>query len=139
MRSFILAVAVMFTLPFGAAQSDDTDQIDTLSKSCPKGVLFKSSESGIVVTVVRQGFGKAVFTEDKNLWQPATAAEILTKEGDHGFIYGPMRSYMFAVDSEALKDFKWRPAESDPNAFYTVRTDDGSETRFNLVDVGCAP
>ncbi|QKD02979.1 hypothetical protein EB235_16920 [Mesorhizobium loti R88b] len=129
----------MVALPIDAAQSDDMDQIDTSPKSCTKGVLFRSSESGIVVTVIRQGFGKAVFTEDKNLLQPATAAEILTKEGDHGFIYGPMRSYMFAVDSEALKDFNWRPAESDPNAFYTVRTDDGSETRFNLVDVGCAP
>lgn len=137
MRSLILAAMAVLALPFGAAQSED--QPGVLSKSCPKGVLFRTSESGIVVTVVRQGFGKAVFTQDKNLLQPATAAELVTKDGDHGFIYGPMRSYMFAVDPETLKDFTWRPAETEPDAFYTVRTDEGDETRFNLVDIGCAP
>ncbi|TPK96393.1 hypothetical protein FJ934_09610 [Mesorhizobium sp. B2-4-12] len=72
---------------------------------CPKGVLFKSLESGAIATVTRHGFGYAYFTMERDHLQPAVAAEILTKEGEHGFIYGPMRSYMFVVDPETLKDF----------------------------------
>jgi len=129
----------MLALLSGAARSDDLDQPETLSKNCPKGVLFKASGSGIVVTVLRQGHGKAVFTENKHRLQAATAAEILTKEGERGFIYGPMRSYMFAVDPEIVEDFEWRPAETELHAFYTVRTDDGTEALFTLHDIGCAP
>ena len=102
MRLLILAAMALLTLP-SAARPEDVDQPEALSKSCPKGVLFKELRSGIVVTVVRQGQGKAVFTEDKHRLQAATAAEILTKEGEHGFICGPMRSYMFAVDPGVVK------------------------------------
>ncbi|ESY06715.1 MULTISPECIES: hypothetical protein [unclassified Mesorhizobium] len=139
MRSLILAAMAVFALPFGAAQSDDVDKTDTLWQSCPKGVLFKELESGIVVTVIRQGSGKAAFTADKKLLQPATAAELVTKEGDHGFISGPMPSYMFAVGPDTVKNFNWRPAETYPDAFYTVRDDEGVEPLLNFVDVGCAP
>lgn len=139
MKSLILAVVALLALPFGSAQSDDLDQPEALSKSCPRGVLFKELTSGIVVTVVRQGHGKAVFTEDKHRLQAATAAEILTKEGEHGFICGPMRSYMFAVDPDVVKDFEWRPAETEYHAFYTLRDDDGNEALLNFVDIGCAP
>lgn len=77
---------------------------------------------------------------EKDQLQPATAAELKGKnESEHAFIYGPRRSYMFLTDENFVKDFIWRPAETVPNAFYTVRTDDGDETRFTLVDVGCAP
>jgi len=130
---------LVLALPFGPAWSDDLDQPEAISKSCPKGVLFKAYDSGIVVTVLRQGRGKAVFTENKHRLQAATAAEIVTKEGERGFIYGPMRSYMFAVDPEVVQDFEWRPAETELHAFYTVRTDDGTEALFTLHDIGCAP
>lgn len=139
MKSLILAVIALLALPCGAAQADDLGQPEALSKSYPKGVLFKELGSGIVVTVIRQGYGKAVFTEDKHRLQAATAAEILTKEGDHGFIYGPMRSYMFAVDQDVVKNFEWRPAESEFHAFYTLRDDSGDEALLNFVDIGCAP
>ncbi|UCI24591.1 hypothetical protein [Mesorhizobium sp. B2-8-5] len=139
MRPLVLVAAAVFALLSGAARSDDLDQPEALSKSCPRGVLFKEIRSGIVVTVVRQGQGKAVFTEDKHRLQGATAAEILTKEGEHGFIYGPMRSYMFAVDPDVVKDFEWRPAETEYQAFYTLRDDDGNEALLNFVDIGCAP
>ncbi|TPI40947.1 hypothetical protein FJW07_06685 [Mesorhizobium sp. B3-1-9] len=105
MRLLILAAMALLALP-GVARPNDTDQPEALSKSCPKGVLFKEIKSGIVVTVIRQGQGKAVFTQDKHRLQAATAVEILTKEGERGFIYGPMRSYMFAVDPDVVKDFR---------------------------------
>lgn len=140
MRSLILAAMAVLALPCGAARSDDMDQPETLSKSCPKGVLFKSLESGAVVTVIRQGFGKAFFTKEKDHLQVGMAAELKGQnEGERAFIYGPMRSYMFLTNQDAVKNFTWRAAESDPNAFYTVRTDDGDETRFTLEDMGCAP
>ncbi|CDX39963.1 exported hypothetical protein [Mesorhizobium sp. SOD10] len=139
LRSLILAAMALLALPGGLARSDDLDQPEALSKSCPKGVLFKEIKSGIVVTVIRQGQGKAVFTQDKHRLQAATAVEILTKEGEHGFIYGPMRSYMFAVDPDVVKDFEWRPAETEYHAFYTLRDDDGNEALLNFVDIGCAP
>ncbi|MEZ2329952.1 hypothetical protein AB6802_09525 [Mesorhizobium sp. RCC_202] len=140
MRSFVIAALALLALPCGTARSDDLDQPETLSKSCPKGVLFKSLESGALTTVIRQGFGKAFFTKEKDQLQPATAAELKGEnEGEQAFIYGPRRSYMFLTDADAVKNFTWRPAETDPNAFYTVRTDDGDETRFTLVDLGCAP
>ncbi len=138
MKLLILATLAVLALPNGAARLDELDQPETLSKSCPKGVLFKELGSGTTVTVVRQGHGKAVFTEDKHRLQAATAAEILTKEGDHGFIYGPMRSYMFAVDQDVVKNFEWRPAESEFHAFYTLRDDGGDEALLNFVDIGCA-
>lgn len=140
LRLLILAAMALLALPGGVARSDDLDQPEALSKSCPRGVLFKSLESGALTTVIRQGFGKAFFTMEKDQLQPATAAELKGEnEGEHAFIYGPRRSYMFLTDEDFVKDFTWRPAETDPNAFYTVRTDDGDETRFTLVDVGCAP
>ncbi|TPJ32004.1 hypothetical protein [Mesorhizobium sp. B2-8-3] len=138
MRLLILAAMALLALP-GVARPNDTDQPEALSKSCPKGVLFKEIKSGIVVTVIRQGQGKAVFTQDKHRLQAATAVEILTKEGERGFIYGPMRSYMFAVDPDVVKDFEWRPAETEYQAFYTLRDDDGNEALLNFVDIGCAP
>lgn len=137
LRSFILAATVM--LACDAARSDDLDQPETLFKSCPKGVLFKADESGVVVTVVRQGSGKACFSDDCSRLQAATAAELVTKEGEHGFIAGPMLSYMFAVEPKTVKDFKWRPAETASTTFYTIRTDDGSDVDFTLQDIGCAP
>lgn len=116
------------------------DQPDTLSKSCPKGVLFKSIESGATTIIIRQGFGRAFLSEERDILEPAMAAELQgQKEGERAFIYGPMRSYMFLTDPKVVKDFTWRPAETEPNAIYTIRTDDGDETRFNLVDVGCVP
>lgn len=140
MRSLIITAAVLLALPCSAAQADDSTPPDALSKSCPRGVLFKSLESGALTTVIRQGFGKAFFTMEKDQLQPAKAAELKGEnEGEHAFIYGPRRSYMFLTNEDFVKDFTWRPAETDPNAFYTVRTDDGDETRFTLVDVGCAP
>ncbi|MDX8514954.1 hypothetical protein [Mesorhizobium captivum] len=139
LRSLFLATMAVLALPYSTAWSDDMDQPETLSKSCPTGVLFKELASGIIVTVVRQGYGKAVFTEDKHRLQAATAAEILTKEGDRGFIYGPMHSYMFAVDQDVVKNFEWRPAESEFHAFYTLRDDSGDEALLNFVDIGCAP
>lgn len=129
----------LLALPCGAALSDDLDQPEALSKSCPKGVLFKADESGIVVTVIRQGSGKACFSDDCSRQQAATAAELVTKEGEHGFIAGPMLSYMFAVEPTIVEDFKWRPAETASTTFYTVRTDDGSNVDFTLQDIGCAP
>ncbi|TPL00257.1 MULTISPECIES: hypothetical protein [unclassified Mesorhizobium] len=138
MRSLIITAAVLLALPCSAAQADDSNPLEALS--CPRGVLFKSLESGALTTVIRQGFGKAFFTMEKDQLQPAAAAELKGEnEGEHAFIYGPSRSYMFLTDEDFVKDFTWRPAETDPNAFYTVRTDDGDQTRFTLVDVGCAP
>lgn len=52
------------------------DQPETLTKSCPKGVLFKAFESGVVVTVIRQGSGEACFSDDCSHLQAATAAEL---------------------------------------------------------------
>ncbi|MEZ2329953.1 hypothetical protein AB6802_09530 [Mesorhizobium sp. RCC_202] len=138
MRSLILAAMVMLALPCGAGRTDDLDQPEALFKSCPKGVLFKADESGVVVTVIRQGSGKACFSDDCSQLDPATAAEVVTKEGEHGFIAGPMLSYMFAVDPKVVKDFQWRPAETASTTFYTVRTDDGSDVDFTLQDIGCA-
>lgn len=128
---------VMLALPCGAARSDELDQPEALFKSCPKGVLFKADESGVVVTVIRQGSGKACFSDDCSQLQAATAAEVVTKEGEHGFIAGPMLSYMFAVEPKIVKDFKWRPAETSSTTFYTIRTDDGSDVDFTLQDIGC--
>jgi hypothetical protein len=138
LRSLIFAAMVAFALPCGAARSDDLDQPEALFKSCPKGVLFKADESGAVVTVIRQGSGKACFSDDCSQLRAATAAELVTKEGEHGFIAGPMLSYMFAVEPKIVKDFKWRPAETASTTFYTIRTDDGSDVDFTLQDIGCA-
>src|SRR5882757_1438701 len=110
----------VLAMPYGAALSDDLDQPEALFKSCPKGVLFKAFESGVVVTVIRQGSGKACFSDDCSHLQAATAAELVTKEGEHGFIAGPMLSYMFAVEPKIVKNFKWRPAETASTTFYTV-------------------
>ncbi|TPL00255.1 MULTISPECIES: hypothetical protein [unclassified Mesorhizobium] len=137
MRSLILVAMAMLALPCGAARADDLDQPEALFKSCPKGVLFKAFESGVVVTVIRQGFGEACFSDDCSHRQAATAAELVTKDGEHGFIAGPMLSYMFAVEPKIVKDFKWRPAETASTTFYTVRTDDGSDVDFTLQDIGC--
>ncbi|TPI52795.1 hypothetical protein FJ420_29175 [Mesorhizobium sp. B3-1-3] len=89
------------------------------------------------MTVIRQGFGEACFSDDCSHLQAATAAELVTKDGEHGFIAGPMLSYMFAVEPKIVKDFKWRPAETASTTFYTVRTDDGSDVDFTLQDIGC--
>jgi len=129
---------VMLAFPYDAARSDDMDQPETLFKSCPKGVLFEA-ESGVVVTVIRQGSGKACFSDDCSHPQAATAAELVTKEGEHGFIAGPTLSYMFAVEPKTVKDFKWRAAETASTTFYTIRTDDGGDVDFTLQDIGCAP
>jgi hypothetical protein len=138
LKPLILAAAAMLALLSGVARSNDVNQPATLFKSCPKGVLFKAAESGVVVTVIRQGSGKACFSDDCSQLQAATAAELVTKEGEHGFIAGPMLSYMFAVVPKIVKDFKWRPAESASTTFYTIRTDDGSDVDFTLQDIGCA-
>ncbi len=106
MKPLILAAAAMLALLSGVARSNDVNQPATLFKSCPKGVLFKAAESGVVVTVIRQGSGKACFSDDCSQLQAATAAELVTKEGEHGFIAGPMLSYMFAVVPKIVKDFK---------------------------------
>lgn len=138
MRSLILAAMGLFALSCGAARSDDTDQPEGLFKSCPKGVLFKAYESSVVVTVIRQGSGKACFSKDCSDPQPATAAELVTQKGEHGFIAGPMLSYMFAVNPDIVKNFEWRTAETASTTFYTVRTDDGVDVDFTLQDIGCA-
>lgn len=66
MRSLIITVRMaILALPFSAAQADDLNAPEALSKSCPRGVLFKSLESGALTTITRQGFGKAFFTEEK--------------------------------------------------------------------------
>ncbi|CDX39961.1 hypothetical protein MPLSOD_40261 [Mesorhizobium sp. SOD10] len=128
----------LFALSCEEALSDDADQPEALLKSCPKGVMFKAYESGVVVTVIRQGSGKACISDDCSQLQAATAAEVVTKEAEHGFIAGPMLSYMFAVEPKIVKDFKWRPAETASTTFYTVRPDDGGDVNFTLQDIGCA-
>lgn len=138
MRLVILAAMAPLALLSSVARSDALDQPEALFKSCPKGVLFKADQSGVVVTVIRQGSGKACFSDDCSQLQAATAAEVVTKEGEHGFIAGPMLSYMFAVEPKIVKDFKWRPAETASTTFYTVRTDDGGDVNFTLQDIGCA-
>lgn len=128
----------LFALSCEEALSDDADQPEALLKSCPKGVMFKAYESGVVVTVIRQGSGKACFSDDCTHLQAATAAELVMKDGEHGFIAGPMLSYMFAVEPKVVKDFTWRPAETASTTFYTVRTNDGRDVDFTLQDLGCA-
>lgn len=138
LRSLILVAMALLALSSGAALSEDMDQPEAPFKSCPKGVRFKADESGVVVTVIRQGSDKACFSDDCTHLQAATAAELVTKDGENGFIAGPMLSYMFAVEPKVVKDFKWRPAETTSTTFYAVRTDDGGDVNFTLQDIGCA-
>jgi hypothetical protein len=111
----------------------------TLGAECPKGALFESGSTGAKILVTHIGIGQSRFAQGGTL-QAGIALEILSKEGERGAIFGPMRSYMFVTDPDYLEKegYQWQPVEEDKDGFYRVLSDDGKSELFTMVFLKCA-
>lgn len=112
-----------------------------LAGTCENGALYKSDTSGEIVTIQAVGTGESAFTKGGAL-QPGMALKVKGRSA----IYGPMRSYMFIIDSDApvLANYKWQKPDEDVGGSFRVLEDaglaeDGSGTLFSLSYVACAP
>src|SRR5437868_9961567 len=109
--------------------------------ACNHGVIYKT-ESGKTIVAKRFGTGSNSFLADgRGLKQAGMALDfVLTVGGEKGAIYGPIRSYMFAVDLSTLQrlGYRWKKAQADPGGFFRVLSDDGQNELLTFTYVGCA-
>lgn len=109
---------------------------------CSHGATYKVSGSERTIVAMRLATGTSSFQAGgSGPRQAGIALEFVTDTGDRGYIYGPMRSYMFATDASVLRKlgYRWSKVRSDPQGFFRVLTDDGQRELFTFVSKGCAP
>lgn len=128
-RTFVSVTALIILASIGRANAEE----------CPKGAIYRISESPHTLLVKRIGVGKSNFTQNGPP-QTGIAIDLVTSEGQQGAIFGPMRSYMFMVENAGVltsEGYKWEPAQADPGGFFRVLSDDGQKELFYLTYIKC--